>query len=71
MATAPSADPTALRGCEGTVEALRHWAAKMQPRDRLVVLLAEPGSPMMPELEWKHLGGPLWSGRRPVGGLRL
>jgi hypothetical protein len=54
----------------GTVEALRPWVAKMQPRDRLVVLLPKPGVPMMPELEWKHLGGQLWSGRLRVEGLR-
>jgi len=55
---------------QGTVEALRPWVARMQPRDRLVVVLAGPASPMMPELEWRNLGGPLWSGRRPAEGLR-
>ena len=49
-----------------TVEALRPWIERMQPRDRLVVVLSEPGAPAMPELEWKNLGGPLWCGRRPA-----
>jgi hypothetical protein len=50
----------------GTVEALRPWVERMQPRDRLVVVLSEPGATTMPELEWKNLGGPLWCGRRPA-----
>ena len=49
----------------GTVEALRPWVARMQPRDRLVLELAGATSPGVPELEWKHLGGHLWSGRLP------
>jgi hypothetical protein len=52
---------------QGTAETLRPWASKMQPRDRLVVALAPPASPAIPELEWKHLGGGVWSGRVPAG----
>ena len=54
----------------GTVEALRPWVARMQPRDRLVLELTGGASPGLPELEWKHLGGHLWSGRLPRGGAR-
>jgi hypothetical protein len=51
----------------GTVETLRPWIAKMQPRDRLVLEMAGGAAPGIPELEWKHLGGQLWSGRLPRG----
>lgn len=49
----------------GTVEALRPWVARMQPRDRLLLELTAGASPGVPELEWKNLGGQLWSGRLP------
>jgi hypothetical protein len=49
----------------GTVEALQPWVARMQPRDRLLLELTAGASPGVPELEWKHLGGQLWSGRLP------
>jgi hypothetical protein len=49
----------------GTVETLRPWVAKMQPRDRLVLEMAGGAAPALPELEWKHVGGQLWSGRIP------
>lgn len=52
---------------QGTAEALRPWVGKMQPRDRLVVALAPQASPAIPELEWRHLGGGVWSGRVPPG----
>jgi hypothetical protein len=48
---------------QGSVEALRPWVKRMEPRDRLVVVLTVPGAPAMPELEWMNLGGPLWGGR--------
>ena len=49
----------------GTVEALRPWVDRMQPRDRLVLELSGGASPGMPELEWRHVAGQLWSGRLP------
>jgi hypothetical protein len=55
---------------EGTLETLRPWVRKMRPPDRLVVVLNGPAPPALAELEWKHLGGLLWSGRTPPSGRR-
>jgi hypothetical protein len=51
----------------GTAEALKPWVEKMQPGDRLVVALAPPAWPALAELEWKHLGGGVFSGRLKPG----
>jgi hypothetical protein len=40
------------------------WVAKMKPADRLI-LRSAGGPPPIAALEWHHVSGDVWSGRRP------
>ena len=44
------------------------WVARMRPQDRLILTHEISQPPPIPGLEWKRVGGPLWSGRRAADG---
>ena len=53
----------------GDVRPYQPWVKKMRMNDRLIIRgswLKSPGPPAIPELEWGHTPGNLWSGRVPV-----
>jgi hypothetical protein len=48
-----------------TTQAFAPWVAKMRPEDRLVIRSVGERPPAIEGLEWHHLGGEIWSGRKP------
>jgi hypothetical protein len=47
-----------------TTQAFAPWVARMRPADRLVIRSLGEGPPGIEGLEWHHLGGEIWSGRK-------
>jgi hypothetical protein len=47
-----------------TPQAFAPWVGKMRPPDRLVIRSVGVGPPPIEGLEWHHLGGEIWSGRK-------
>jgi hypothetical protein len=47
-----------------TSQAFAPWVARMRPQDRLVVRSAGEQPPAIEGLEWHHVGGEVWSGRK-------
>ena len=47
-----------------TTQAFAPWVAKMRPQDRLIIRSVGEQPPAIGGLEWQHLGGEIWSGRK-------
>jgi hypothetical protein len=47
-----------------TTQAFSPWVAKMRPEDRLIIRSLGERPPAIGGLEWRHVGGEIWSGRK-------
>lgn len=47
-----------------TAQAFAPWVRRMRPEDRLIIRSLGLGQPPIEGLEWHHLGGEIWSGRK-------
>ncbi|HSD66421.1 MAG TPA: hypothetical protein VLF95_06960, partial [Vicinamibacteria bacterium] len=47
-----------------TTQAFAPWVARMRPEDRLIIRSLGERPPAIMGLEWHHVGGEIWSGRK-------